>query len=164
MIVKNSHSKLYPQIYNTCVIIYSSFPRELLLRVILVFRDMHFCQDLPDLEVDFYSLLFYVLIIQWSTHNLASTGNIKYPLPLNFKLWLFLKIALHFWQICQICLSWKTQLSRLVSKDFAHIYLLTSFPPGSVNWPATTSMQTIHPLKLLPQVVYLWMGGSHREI
>ena len=42
----------------------------------LVFSGYAFLSDLPDLavqEVDFYSLLMYVL----STHNLASSGSIK---------------------------------------------------------------------------------------
>ena len=38
-----------------------------------------FLSDLSDLEVDFYHLILFVLIIWWSTHNLASTGNIYRP-------------------------------------------------------------------------------------
>ena len=41
------------------------------------FSQYAFLADLTDLEVHFYSLLLYVLIISWDTHNLASTGNIK---------------------------------------------------------------------------------------
>ena len=36
---------------------------------------------LSDLEVDFYSLLLYMLIIWWSTHNLTSSENIKQESP-----------------------------------------------------------------------------------
>ena len=44
----------------------------------VVLHDTHFCQIWQTcIEVDFYSLLLYVLIILWSTHNLASTGNIQ---------------------------------------------------------------------------------------
>ena len=46
-----------------------------------------FLSDLTDLEVDFHSLLLYVLIIWQSTHNLASIESIKWPSLLKFKLW-----------------------------------------------------------------------------
>ena len=68
--------------------------------------------DRTDQEVDFYSLLLFVLVIWQSTPNLSSTGNIKQPLPVSFKLQYFLKMAFYFcqiWHICQICLSWKTR-------------------------------------------------------
>ena len=58
---------------------------------------------LTDLEIDFFSLLSCVLIIFWSTHNLASIVNIKQTLHSNSKLQLFLKIASYFCQILQIC-------------------------------------------------------------
>ena len=64
-------------------------------------------------------------------HNLASTGNVKSSLSLNFKLWLFFKIVSYFyqiWQICQICLSWKTRMQNGHNSAFSRCCGLTMLP------------------------------------
>ena len=70
---------------------------------IQVFHDKDFCQIWKWISTP------AIVIIWWSTRNLASAGNINLTLTFEIYIAIILKIAIYF---CQISLSWKTRLNH----------------------------------------------------